>query len=71
MSTKRLRGGPGCKKTRKMTKSEMQVVCKKSANTFNRFEDDFEKTIKNNLNKYNTNIEKDLIRLFLHCREKN
>ena len=63
MSTKRLRVS-GCKKTRKMTKSEMQVVCKKSANTFNRFEDDFEKTIKNNLNKYNTNIEKDLIRLF-------
>jgi len=54
----------GCTKTRKMTKAEMQVVCKKSANTFNRFEDDFEKTIKNNLSKYNTNIERDLIRLF-------
>ena len=51
-------------KTRKMTKSEMQVVCKKSANTFNRFEDDFEKSIKYNLIKYNTNIEHDLIRLF-------
>jgi predicted metalloendopeptidase len=47
-----------------MTKSEMQVVCKKSANTFNRFEDDFEKSIKFNLIKYNHNIEKDLIRLF-------
>jgi putative endopeptidase len=51
-------------KTRKMTKSEMQVVCKKSANTFNRFEDDFEKSIKYNLIKYNKNIEHDLIRLF-------
>ena len=39
----------GCTKTRKMTKAEMQIVCKKSANTFNRFEDDFEKTIKNNV----------------------
>lgn len=53
-----------CSKTRKMTKSEMQVVCKKSANTFNRFEDDFEKSIKFNLVKYNKNIESDLIRLF-------
>ena len=44
-------------KTRKMTKSEMQIVCKKSANTFNRFEDEFEKTIKSNLSKYNTNID--------------
>ena len=64
MSTKRVRTSSKCTKTRKMTKAEMQVVCKKSANTFNRFEDDFEKTIKNSLNKYNANIERDLIRLF-------
>ena len=53
-----------CAKTRKMTKTEMQVVCKNSANTFNRFEDDFEKSIRFNLAKSNKNIEKDLIRLF-------
>ena len=62
--TKRTSSPSSCSKTRKMTKSEMQVVCKKSANTFNRFEDDFEKSIKFNLIKYNHNIEKDLIRLF-------
>ena len=62
--TKRTRAPTVTTKTRKMTKSEMQVICKKSANTFNRFEDEFEKTIKSNLSKYNTNIEKDLIRLF-------
>ena len=62
--TKRTSSPSSCSKTRKMTKSEMQIVCKKSANTFNRFEDDFEKSIKFNLIKYNQNIEKDLIRLF-------
>ena len=49
-------------KTRKMTKAEMQIVCKKSANTFNRFEDDFEKSSSFKL--INKNIEKDLVRLF-------
>jgi putative endopeptidase len=49
-------------KTRKMTKAEMQIVCKKSANTFNRFEDDFEKSPSFQL--MNKNIERDLVRLF-------
>jgi len=64
VKTKRNNKSSCSTKTRKMTKSEMQVVCKQSANTFNRFEDDFEKSIKFDLIKYNNNIEKDLISLF-------
>jgi putative endopeptidase len=48
----------------KLSHSELQVVCRKSANTFNQFETEFEKKMKNKLVKYDTNIEKDLIRLF-------
>jgi putative endopeptidase len=64
VKTKRNNKSSCSTKTRKMTKSEMQVVCKQSANTFNRFEEDFEKSINFNLIKYNNNIEKDLISLF-------
>jgi putative endopeptidase len=48
----------------KLSHSELQVVCRKSANTFNQFEKDFEKSIKFNLIKYNKNIEQELVKLF-------
>ena len=53
-------------KTRKcrISNSQLSVLCRKSANTFNQFEKKFEKTMKNDLVKYNRNIEQELIKLF-------
>ena len=54
------------KKTKKckLSHSDLQVVCKKSANTFNQFEKQFEQSIKYNLMKYDKNIEQELVKLF-------
>jgi nitrate/nitrite-specific signal transduction histidine kinase len=52
------------KNTRKCIPSQIQLkhYCKEHANTFNRFEEEFEKKI--NSTKYGENIEKSLIKLF-------
>jgi putative endopeptidase len=53
-------------KTKKcrVSNSQLSVLCRKSANTFNQFEKDFEKKMSNNLVGYNRNIEQELIKLF-------
>jgi putative endopeptidase len=53
------------KKTRKCkpSKSEIKVLCQKSANTFNRFEDKFERSHQYHLIKNHKNIEKELAKL--------
>jgi putative endopeptidase len=43
---------------------ELQAYCKTHANTFNRFEEDYEKKFKNNINIHNRDTEKELIKLF-------
>ena len=44
-------------KTRKISKRQQQLICKTAANTFQSFEDDYEKSLKGNLNKINTKAE--------------
>jgi putative endopeptidase len=51
-------------KKRKPTQKELNIYCREHANTFNRFEDKYEKTFKESLNKHHENIEKELIKLF-------
>ena len=53
-------------KTKKCRPSQqqLQVYCKEAANTFNQFEHEFEKTFKTDLKRENTNIEKELIKMF-------
>lgn len=46
------------------SQKELKTYCKTHANTFNRFEEHFEKKIKTNLIKYHDNVENKLIKLF-------
>jgi putative endopeptidase len=50
--------------TRKISKKQQQLICKNAANTFKRFENEYEKSLKGNLKKINTKAEKEMIRLF-------
>jgi len=50
-------------KTRKANKYKVNLICNTSANTFQRFEDDYEKTLKGNLKKLNTRAEKEMVTL--------
>ena len=62
----RRKNNSNASKTKKCrpNQQQLQVYCKKSANTFNQFEHDFEKTFKTNLKRENTNIEKELVKMF-------
>ena len=42
----------------------LKQLCQEHANTFNRFEEDYEKTFANNLRKHNKDTEDELIKLF-------
>ena len=42
----------------------LKQLCQENANTFNRFEEDYEKTFANNLKKHNKDTEDELIKLF-------
>jgi len=46
------------------SQKQLQVYCKEHANTFNSFEEEFEKKFKGNIEKKEENIEKTLIKLF-------
>jgi putative endopeptidase len=48
----------------KPTQSQLRILCRENANTFNQFEIEYEKKFKTNLKKENTNIEKELVKLF-------
>jgi putative endopeptidase len=48
----------------KPTQSELKVYCKKDANTFNQFEEEYEKTFKVSLTKQYNDFERELIKLF-------
>ena len=49
-----------CRPSRK----QLSIYCREHANTFNKFEEDFEKTFKESLKKEDSNIEKELVTLF-------
>jgi putative endopeptidase len=46
------------------SQKQLQVYCKEHANTFNSFEEEFEKKFRGNIEKKEENIEKTLIKLF-------
>lgn len=46
------------------SQKQLQVYCKEHANTFNQFEEEFEKKFNGNIEKKEKNIEKTLIKLF-------
>ena len=48
----------------KMSKQELQVVCKNNTHVLESFEKDFEKTFKHSLLTENNNIERSLVKLF-------
>jgi len=52
------------KSYKKPDKKIMQLICQKHANTFNRFEDDYEKEFKHSLKTEDTNIERKLVKMF-------
>lgn len=53
----------GTKKCR-LSKEEVKLKCQEYANTFNRFEEEYEKKFSNNLEKHHKDVEKELIKLF-------
>ena len=64
MQTKKRNTKANKTKKCKMSKSEMQLVCKNNTHVLKSFEKEFEKTFKTNLQNENTNIEKRLVKLF-------
>lgn len=65
MKTKRKRNiHNATKKQYKMDKQQLKLFCKEHANTFNRFEEEYEEKFKHNLRGHHKNVEKELIKLF-------
>ena len=64
MKTKKNKSNSKNNHTKKCIPSQLQLkhYCKEHANTFNRFEEEYEKKI--NSTKYSENVEKSLIKLF-------
>ena len=46
------------------SQKELKLYCKEHANTFNRFEEEYEKDFKTGLEKHHQNVGKELIKLF-------
>lgn len=66
MTTKKQQIIKGINKTKKCkpTADELTILCRKSANTFNRFEEEYEKSIAGNVAKKTLDFEKKLIKFF-------
>ena len=66
MTTKKQQIVKGINRTRKYkpTADELTILCRKSANTFNRFEEEYEKSIAGNVAKKTLDFEKKLIKFF-------
>jgi thiol-disulfide isomerase/thioredoxin len=66
--TKTKKGTKKClqrsKKNYKLNKGELQHYCQKHANTFNRFEEEYEKNFKHSLKTEDVNIERRLVKMF-------
>jgi putative endopeptidase len=52
------------KKNHKLNKNELKHYCQQHANSFNRFEEDYEKEFKHSLKTEDSNIEKKLVKMF-------
>jgi putative endopeptidase len=66
MTTKKQQIIKGINRTRKCkpTADELTILCRKAANTFNRFEEEYEKSIAGNVAKKTLDFEKKLIKFF-------
>ena len=64
MRTKKNRTTNNNTKKCRPSQQALKIYCKEHANTFNRFEEEYEKTFDMSLEKHHQNIEKELIKLF-------
>ncbi len=64
MRTKKSRITNNTTKKCRPSQNELKVYCKEHANTFNRFEEEYEKQFNMSLEKNYQNVERDLIKLF-------
>lgn len=64
MTTKKKKEIKNVTKKCRPSQTDLKVYCREYANTFNRFEENYEKKFKESLNKENANIERELVRLF-------
>lgn len=64
MSTKRIKRVTNGTKKCRPSQTQLREYCREHANTFNRFEEDFEKGLKGNLINENANVERELIKMF-------
>ena len=64
MRTKRTKTVNRQTKKYRPTQQDLKVYCRTHANTFNRFEEDYEKTLKTDLKQHEKNVEKELIKMF-------
>jgi putative endopeptidase len=64
MRTKKNRTTNNQTKKCRPSQKELKLYCKEHANTFNRFEEEYEKKFKMSLEKHHQNVEQELIKLF-------
>jgi predicted metalloendopeptidase len=66
MSTKKSRQKPRQNKTKKckMNDKQIQLICQEHANSFNRFEEEYEKKFKNKLDQHDKSVQGELIKMF-------
>ena len=64
MSTRKHKKSHNKTKKCKPSQQELQLYCQEHANTFNRFEEEYEKKFKSKLNQHDKDIERELIKMF-------
>ena len=64
MTTRRLRNTNNRTRKCRPSQKQLKVFCKEHANTFNQFEEEYEKTFTKSLKEENRNIEHELIKMF-------
>ena len=64
MKTKKNRSAHNITKKCRPRQNELKILCREHANTFNQFEETYEKGFKESLTKHHQNIERELIKLF-------
>jgi putative endopeptidase len=64
MKTKKNKTSTNFTKKCRPTQNELKYLCKKHANTYNQFEEEYEKNFKMSLEEHHQGIEKELIKLF-------
>jgi putative endopeptidase len=64
MNTRKLKTNTNKTKKCRPKQKELQLLCQEHANTFNQFEEEYEKLFKDKLDKHDKDTERDLIKLF-------